>query len=71
MTHLWSHPDIPQKGWSCIEAIDLEDAVHACQMCGGGDEPSLYRSRSFGASSVSSEFMMYQRHPNIRTKNTA
>jgi len=34
MTHLWSHPGVPQKGWSCIEVIDLEDAVHTCQMCG-------------------------------------
>jgi hypothetical protein len=34
MEGLWNAPGVPHKGWYCAEVIDLEEAVHTCQMCG-------------------------------------
>lgn len=34
MTNLWNEPDIPHKGWVEDTVIDMEEAVHTCEMCG-------------------------------------
>jgi len=34
MTNLWNNPDIPHKGWTEDTVIDMDEAVHTCEMCG-------------------------------------
>jgi hypothetical protein len=34
MTNLWNNPDIPHKGWVEDTVIDMDEAVHTCEMCG-------------------------------------
>ena len=33
MTGLWSYPNVPHKGWECVEVIDLEEVGETCEMC--------------------------------------
>ena len=30
----WDKAGVPHKGWACAAVIDLEEAVHTCEMCG-------------------------------------
>src|SRR5690348_12193625 len=30
---LWSKEGVPQKGWVCIDRIDMEEQTHICEMC--------------------------------------
>ena len=34
MTNLWNNPNIPHKGWVEDTVIDMDEAVHTCEMCG-------------------------------------
>jgi len=34
MSHRWSLPGVPHKGWDCVHVADLEEAVGTCEMCG-------------------------------------
>jgi hypothetical protein len=29
----WSQPDVPHKGWTCIDVTDLEEPSDTCEMC--------------------------------------
>jgi hypothetical protein len=33
MSGLWSAPNVPHKGWTCVEVEDLQVAEGACDMC--------------------------------------
>lgn len=34
MAGLWSTPEVPHKGWSCIDIEDLGEPSESCEMCG-------------------------------------
>lgn len=31
--YTWKIPDMPHRGWSLVEVIDLEEATHTCDAC--------------------------------------
>jgi hypothetical protein len=33
MSGLWSEPNVPHKGWTCLEVEDLRVAEGTCEMC--------------------------------------
>jgi hypothetical protein len=34
MTNLWKIPEVPHKGWVEQTVVDMDDAIHTCEMCG-------------------------------------
>jgi hypothetical protein len=31
----WKDPSYPKDGWACVDVMDLGEATHECEMCGG------------------------------------